>query len=168
VVKKLIEMHGGEVIARSEGLGHGSAFEIVLPRAEPPPPIFEEPSATRPVSCRVLIVDDNADAASSLEVLLRLDGHEVQAVFSSRAALEMAESFAPDFVLLDIGLPEFDGYEVARRLRLIPQFSRLTIVALTGYGQQEDRDRTRDAGFDAHLVKPVDLEDLERLLTQPR
>ena len=115
-------------------------------------------------SCRILIVDDNMDAATSLSELLKMDGHQTQPAFSAEDALSLAQSFDPEVVLLDIGLPRMDGYEVARRLRhsLLRKGGKL--IALTGYGQAEDRERARDAGFDAHLVKPVDLDALARLL----
>jgi len=166
VVKKLIEMHGGEVIARSEGVGMGSTFEITLPRVAPPP--VGAVSAVNPESPtrRILIVDDNADAATSLAVLLDLDGHQTRTAFSAADALKLVEDFAPEYVLLDIGLPEMDGYQVARRLREGVRGARLVLVALTGYGQSEDRQRASDAGFDAHLVKPVDFGALARLLAR--
>ncbi len=164
VVRKLVEMHGGQVVARSEGLGRGSAFLITLPRAAPP---LAEPAATAVASLpsrRILIVDDNVDAANSLSELLKMDGHETRPVFSAEEALSLADAFNPEIVLLDIGLPRMDGYEVARRLRLSPLHGRTTLIALTGYGQQEDLDRAQAAGFDAHLVKPVDLAALTKLL----
>ena len=166
VVKKLVEMHGGQINARSEGLGHGSTFEISLPRAQPPLPVPASPVDERSPARRILIVDDNADSASSLGALLEMDGHQIQMAFCSEDGLKFAESFEPDIVLLDIGLPEMDGFEVARRLRRLSRGDVLTIVALTGYGQQEDRKRTQDAGFDAHLVKPLDFAALEKLLAR--
>ena len=168
VVKKLVEMHGGDISARSDGLGCGSTFEITLPRAEAPLPLPSDALALQSPSRRILIVDDNADAANSLSELLRLDGHQAQPALSAEEALIFAQSFKPDIVLLDIGLPRMDGYEVARRLRLLPACSRTIIVALTGYGQTEDRERTLTAGFDAHLVKPVDLRALTRILANIR
>jgi CheY-like chemotaxis protein len=123
--------------------------------------------AVRPAAGRrILVVDDNADAATSLSQLLELDGHESQAVYGAVEALERVPEFRPDIVLLDIGLPQMSGYEVARRLRQLEGFSRLTLVALTGYGQREDRERALAAGFDAHLAKPVDLTLLERILAR--
>jgi CheY-like chemotaxis protein len=113
---------------------------------------------------RILIVDDNADAANSLAQVLALDGHVAEAVYSASAALNWAASFAPEVVLLDLGLPEMDGYEVARRLRQRPEFVGVRIVALTGYGQSEDVRRSSEAGFDDHLTKPVDFAALERVL----
>jgi CheY-like chemotaxis protein len=164
VVKKLVEMHGGRISARSAGLGRGSAFEIVLPRAEAPLAQVDGALAVRVPSRRILIVDDNADAANTLSELLKMDGHVTQPAFSAEEALALAESFDPEFVLLDIGLPRMDGYEVAKRLRLSPARRHTKLIALTGYGQPEDRDRAEAAGFDAHLVKPVDIAALEKLL----
>ncbi len=164
VVKKLVEMHGGTISARSGGLGCGSVFEITLPRAAPPQAQAGD-SPTVPVSPRrILIVDDNVDAANSLSELLKLDGHATVPAFSAEDALSLAESFAPDVVLLDIGLPGMDGYEVAKHLRRSASCGNVTLIALTGYGQQEDRDRAQAAGFDAHLVKPVDFTALAKLL----
>jgi CheY-like chemotaxis protein len=164
VVKKLVEMHGGTISAHSAGLGCGSVFEITLPRAAPPQAQAGD-SSTAPVSSRrILVVDDNADAANSLSELLKLDGHATMPAFSAEDALSLSESFAPDVVLLDIGLPRMDGYEVAKQLRQSALRGNVTLIALTGYGQQEDRDRARAAGFDAHLVKPVDFAALAKLL----
>jgi len=164
VVKKLIEMHGGRISARSDGLGRGSTFEFVLPRGEPPKPAVQAERDVSVASRRVLVVDDNADAANSLAELLRMDGHQAQPAYSAEDALSLAQSFDPDVVLLDIGLPRMDGYEVARRLRHSLLRKGVKLIALTGYGQPEDRERAHCAGFDAHLVKPVDLAALTRLL----
>ncbi len=166
VVKKLVEMHGGQVTAHSKGLGHGSTFEITFPRAPPPPAISESPAEDRAPARRILIVDDNVDAASSLGTLLEMDGHQIQTANCSSDALKFAETFEPDVVLLDIGLPDMDGYEVTRRMRQLPRGSGLTIVALTGYSQDEDRKRSHDAGCDGHLVKPLDFATLEKLLAR--
>jgi len=111
---------------------------------------------------RILVVDDNHDSAESLALLLELQGHDVRTAFTGPAAIETASAFRPEIVLLDIGLPGMDGYEVARRLRA--DLGRVRLIALTGYGRDEDRDRSREAGFDHHLVKPVDLEALKRML----
>ena len=164
VVKRLVEMHDGEVVARSAGLGRGSAFEIRLPLVVRPNDTEAEAGKLGPTPTRLLIVDDNHDAADSLALLLELEGHEVSAVYTAKAALEQARKFNPTVVLLDIGLPEMDGYEVARRLRAIPELKGVKLVAVTGYGQPEDRRRTRDAGFDDHLTKPVDLSNVERTI----
>jgi PAS domain S-box-containing protein len=164
VVKRLVEMHDGEVVARSAGLGRGSAFEIRLPLVERPRDEAREAGGHRLASKRLLIVDDNRDAADSLALLMELEGHEVSAVYTAQAALEQARTLVPSVVLLDIGLPEMDGYEVARRMRAMPELRGVKLVAVTGYGQPEDRKRTRDAGFDDHLTKPVDLSDVERTI----
>ena len=164
VVRKLVEMHGGRISARSEGLGRGSTFEFVLPRVEAPSPATEITASDKLRSLRILIVDDNADAANSLGELLRMDGHQTQPAHSAEDALTFAQSFTPEVVLLDIGLPRMDGYEVARRLRHSLLRKGALLIALTGYGQADDRDRALAAGFDAHLVKPLDLNALARLL----
>src|ERR671938_792283 len=114
-----------------------------------------------PSGKRLLVVDDNQDAADSLAMLLRLQGHEVRVAYSGMAAVEMTKTFTPDVVFLDIGMPGMDGYEVARRLRQQPGLERVVLAALTGWGQQEDRRRTAEAGFDHHLVKPVEPQLLE-------
>lgn len=115
---------------------------------------------------RILVVDDNADAAESLAVLLALQGHETRLALTGAEALEAAWAFGPDVALLDLGLPAMDGYELAARLRAMPQLRGIRLVALTGYGRSEDRQRTRAAGFDDHLVKPVDLAALTRALSR--
>jgi CheY-like chemotaxis protein len=163
-VKRLIEMHGGRVAAHSNGIGKGTRFEIRLPLVEQLEIGVTEPEVIETTPRRVLIVDDNSDAADMLALLLQLDGHQVQAVYSSRDALERAQSFHPDIMLLDIGLPEINGYEVAERLRAMPQLKDIRLVAVTGYGRSEDRARTRAAGFDDHLVKPVEAIELKRVL----
>jgi PAS domain S-box-containing protein len=164
VVKRLVEMHGGEVTAESPGLGQGSTFKIRLPRVARPRARSPEAAAFKPPPRRVLVVDDNADAANSLAALLSLQGHETQAVYSGREALERIESFRPHVALIDIGLPKMNGYELAKRLRETSDSASLRLVALTGYGQVEDREHARAAGFDDHLVKPVDMPALERAL----
>jgi signal transduction histidine kinase len=164
VVRKLVQMHDGEVFARSDGVGRGASFEIRLPRTDAPTLAAMQAQSARFVKRRVLVVDDNEDAATSLAELLRFDGHVVESAFTARGALDKFESFGPDIVLLDIGLPEMDGYEVARRMRSLSGSRRFALVALTGYGQSSDRDRALDAGFDDHLVKPVDFDALRRVL----
>jgi CheY-like chemotaxis protein/nitrogen-specific signal transduction histidine kinase len=164
VVKRLVEMHGGRVKASSEGLGKGARFEICLPLTRPPGPVETGAANEAVVGRRILVVDDNVDAAASLAQLLQLEGHESQAVYGAREALECVNSFKPEVVLLDIGLPQMNGYEVARRLRAVDGCTRLKLIALTGYGQSEDRQKALAAGFDAHLAKPVDLAALGRLL----
>jgi len=155
VVKQLVEMHRGEVEVQSPGANQGSTFVIRLPLVAAPVSVVQPPKP-KPGQRRVLIVDDNRDAADSLSLLLQMDGHEVQTAYGGEEALQVIDVFAPDFVLLDIGLPGMSGYEVARRLRSKGNSAHL--VALTGYGQPEDVQRAKDAGFDAHLVKPVDVE----------
>jgi signal transduction histidine kinase len=160
VVQRLIEMHGGTVTANSAGQGLGATFTLRLPIIEAPADSSTDPLVYSVVAKRILIVDDNADAANSLALLLEMDGHTTCSVYESAAALESATAFDPEVVLLDIGLPGMDGYEVARRMRACG--SKAQIVALTGYGRQDDQARSRDAGFDAHMVKPVDLQLLRR------
>ena len=167
LVKSIVEMHGGTVEARSEGLGRGSEFEVRLPvLAQPPRPApapDAEPARPAP-SRRILIVDDNLDGADSLAMLLEDYGHETHKAHDGLEALEAAERVRPDAILLDIGLPKLNGYEVCRRLREQPWGKQLMVVALTGWGQEEDRNRSQAAGFDSHLVKPVDLDLLTKLL----
>jgi CheY-like chemotaxis protein len=161
-------MHGGKVTARSEGSGKGSTFAIRLPLA-PPPPADREPPASAPVlPKRILVVDDNVDAADTLSLMLRFDGHETHAVYSGVDVLDQVEAFRPDLILLDIGLPGMDGYEAARRIRERARGKHLELVALTGYGQPEDRARALREGFDAHLVKPVNLDELFRVIAGRR
>jgi signal transduction histidine kinase/DNA-binding response OmpR family regulator len=171
LVKSLVEMHGGSVRASSEGPGKGSEFVVRLPAlpADPPPP---SANGSREVAGagarrRVLVVDDNVDGADSLAILLRAARHEVAVSHDGAAALREAEAFRPEVVLLDIGLPGMSGYEVARRLRQLPGLEGVLLVALTGYGQDEDRQRSRDAGIDHHLVKPADPQALQQLLGDP-
>jgi len=162
VVKRLVEMHGGAVGVASAGVGRGSTFTVRLPRVGKPVPSPQPERPTAPPR-RVLVVDDNVDAADGLAMLLRLDGHDVRTVYHAEDVLEAAVTFAPDFALLDIGLPRVDGYEVARRLRAHPAAGRIRLVAITGYGQTNDIARAHAAGFDAHVVKPADPEILRRI-----
>jgi two-component system, sensor histidine kinase len=161
VVRRLIEMQGGAVSGSSRGTGQGSTFQISLPAIAAP--CGKPPVQSRPVEpLRVLIVDDNEDAADSLATLLSLDGHTVRAAYGAQAAIEAASAFDADVILLDIGLPSMDGYEVASRLRAAGNTS--TLVALTGYGQKEDIERALNAGFNVHLAKPVQFAKLEEIL----
>jgi signal transduction histidine kinase/CheY-like chemotaxis protein len=167
IVKSLAELHGGKVTARSPGPGRGSEFVVELPLLDSgriPDGHGEHgrqsPSATR--SVRVLIVDDNVDAAEMLGEALVALGHEVTVATDGPSALDIATRTPPEVALLDIGLPVMDGYEVARRLRELPGCDRTRLIALTGYGQESDRERSRQAGFDEHLVKPVDLDEVTR------
>jgi PAS domain S-box-containing protein len=164
VVKRLIQMHGGEVIARSDGIGRGATFEIRLPLIERPHAVLQEVSPPRIAPRKVLIVDDNVDAADTLAMLLELEGHDTKVAYESNAALTVAGSFRPDIVLLDIGLPGMNGYEVARAMRAMPALEGVCLIALTGYGKSEDQQRTKAAGFDDHLVKPVEPATLSQAL----
>ena len=170
LVRSLIELHGGTVLVRSAGVGQGSEFIVrlpALPEGLNGNVLRSEVAASLPPSaarCCVLVVDDNVDAAESLAMLLRLQGHEVQVAPDGPAALEAALACWPDVVFLDIGMPRMDGYEVARRLRQQANHDGLVLVALTGWGREEDRRRSREAGFDHHLVKPADPEALRQLL----
>jgi PAS domain S-box-containing protein len=168
LVRNLVELHGGRVDASSDGPGRGSEFVVRLPSSSIPCPPPTPPAAAadgRRDGLRVLIVDDNLHAAESLAVLLRHWGHHVALAHDGPEAIRAAHEHRPSVLLLDIGLPRMDGYRVARRLREHPAFQGLVIIALTGYGQDEDRRRSRDAGFDHHLVKPVDLKFLRTLLS---
>jgi PAS domain S-box-containing protein len=167
LVKTLVEMQGGTVEAYSEGPGRGSEFVIRMPTvAEMPRPLPRETTAERlsAVRRRILVVDDNEDAAEWLAAVLRLNGHETHVAHDGLEAVRSAERIRPDAVLLDIGLPRLDGYEACRRIRAQSWGQDLLLVALTGWGQDEDRQKSREAGFDAHLVKPVDDEVLLKLL----
>jgi CheY-like chemotaxis protein len=162
VCKKLIEMLGGTVTAHSAGLGHGATFTLRLPLAEAAPdPGAQAPTAAAPL-LRVLVVDDNQDSADSLAMLLELEGHTVRAVYSAAEALEQVAAFTPDVVLLDIGLPVMNGYDVAREIKKASRPPRL--IAVSGYAQPEDKERSAAAGFSAHLVKPVDIAVLKKAL----
>lgn len=164
IVKRLVQMHGGEVAVESPGLERGSTFSIRLPRVARPQAVGAEAAAAKAPPRRVLIVDDNVDAANTLAALLNLQGHVTHAVYNGHEALESIESFRPHVVLIDIGLPKMNGYELAKRMRETVDWAALRLVAITGYGQVEDRERARTAGFDDHLVKPVDVPALERAL----
>lgn len=165
VVKRLVEMHGGRVSAASAGTGTGAHFTIELPRCAPPAGAVQPDEGPASVPrLRILVVDDNADAADALGLLLEREGHEVCTVYGSADALRRAREWQPEVVLLDIGLPQLDGYEVARRLRRDPALRQPRLIAITGYGQVDDRDRAHAAGFDEHLVKPVDLRALTTAL----
>jgi CheY-like chemotaxis protein len=177
LVKRLVELHKGRVEAHSDGPGQGSTFSIRLPLAARQLPQMgmhlspasgragtaprSQPTASRQ---RILVVDDNQDAATSLGMLLRVLGNDVRVAGDGPSALEIFKSFAPAVVLLDLGMPGMSGYEVAQRLRELQRSRNLKLVALTGWGQEDDRRRTREAGFDHHLVKPVNVDALEVLL----
>ncbi|RZI86128.1 MAG: response regulator [Rubrivivax sp.] len=160
LVQRLVQLHHGRIEAISQGLGKGSEFRVHLPcLVDINTPSSEVANVTEAVNAtgfRVLVVDDNRDAAESIAMFLSISGHEVKAVGDGHQALSCAPVFDPEVVLLDIGLPGLDGYEVARRLRQLPQTRDAFLIALTGYGQKSDRDQAKDAGFDEHLVKPAD------------
>jgi CheY-like chemotaxis protein/anti-sigma regulatory factor (Ser/Thr protein kinase) len=170
LVRRLVEMHGGSVEVTSEGPGQGSEFTVRIP-------VLKElgsaakgraigaadaPGAKR----RILVVDDNRDAADSLGMMLKLMGNEVRTAADGLAAVELAETYLPEMILMDIGLPKLNGYDACRRIRKYAWSTEMFIVALTGWGQEEDRRRSQEAGFDQHLVKPVEIESLSKLLTQ--
>jgi signal transduction histidine kinase/DNA-binding response OmpR family regulator len=170
LVRRLVELHGGTVEAFSDGLEKGSEFVVRLAAEglEPKPAVERNgvgAHALAPTVYRVLVVDDNVDAADSLAVLLRLAGHTVRLAHDGPGAMEAAQGFHPDAVLLDLGLPGFDGYEVARRLRAQPEFKDVLLVAVSGYGQEEDRIRSRQSGFNHHLTKPVDFDLLAQVIS---
>jgi signal transduction histidine kinase len=170
VVRRIVEKHRGQVSAASEGLGKGSEFTVFLPLTEvlpAPAPDTHPPAAPSEAyrgRRRILVVDDNPDAANAAAALLRIGGHEVTVAHEGAAALRTARTLKPEVVLLDIGLPVMDGYEVARRLRAQPETAHAALVALTGYGREADVARSKAAGMDRHLVKPVDAEALESLI----
>jgi len=171
LVRRLVDMHGGRVEAASEGPGRGSEFTIRLPRlavdaAEPgAEPALEAPEGPPGPARRVLVVDDQPDSTDSLALFLRLRGHEVYTASDGPGALEEFARCQPEVVFLDLGLPGMSGYDVARRLRAMPEAREVRLVAVTGYGTEADRERTRAAGFDVHLAKPVDPLEVEELLT---
>jgi PAS domain S-box-containing protein len=166
LVRKLVEMHGGSVVAHSEGPGHGSEFTVTLPVADTSPlPVAGGISKVLAFRCRrILVVDDQRDVASTMALLLRALGHETQLAFSGREAIELANRFLPELIFLDLGMPQMSGYDTARELRINPRLADTVLVALTGWGQEEDRRRTREAGFDRHLVKPASGAAIRELL----
>ena len=168
VARRLVEQHGGRIEARSDGIGKGAEFVVTLqalPAAADAVPAEPAPAPARPAGAHVLLVEDNRDAAESLTMLLDLYGHRVRTVYDGFAALDAARAEAPDVMLVDIGLPGMDGYEVARRIRGDAAFQAVRLIALTGYGRDEDRQAALAAGFDHHLVKPVNPDRLHGLVT---
>ena len=165
LVKRLVTMHGGKIDAESEGASKGTTFTVRLPLVEEPPaatapsPSNVQSSVFRPL--KVLLVDDNVLVAMTLSMMLEEIGHQVEMVHSGRDALPAARRFEPDVVLLDIGLPDIDGYEVCREFRQDAQFGEIPLIAQTGWGQDRDKERAAQAGFDRHLTKPVAFEDLQ-------
>ncbi len=168
LVQGIVTLHGGRVEARSHGLGRGSEFVVSLPVAAADPPrragSRDVSTHAQPVSRRVLVVDDNVDSADSMAMLLRAHGHEVETANDGEEALALAERLRPDAVLLDIGMPKLNGFEVCQRLRARPWATTILVVAQTGWGQSQDRERTHASGFDAHLTKPVDPDEVHELL----
>jgi len=165
--RNLVELHGGTIEAHSEGVGKGSEFVVRLPEAvesalEAGAAAVNASSPPRPL--RVLVVDDSEDTAETMGTLLEMAGHTIQVAHSGPAALEAAAAFRPDVVLLDIGLPGLDGFQVAQRLREDPALKNITLIAASGYGQEEDLRRSKEVGIDRHLVKPVDPRELQDLL----
>jgi len=168
VVKRMVEMHGGSVTAFSEGPHQGSEFVVRLPvalehRRAAPPARVAEPTPTR-TRQRLLVVEDNPDSAATLAALLEIAGHEVRTVNDGTKVLALAVEYRPDAVVMDIGIPGMNGYEVARQFRKSPELGETTLIALTGYGHEEARQRTKEAGFDDHLVKPIEAAQLLRLI----
>ncbi|HEX2269071.1 MAG TPA: ATP-binding protein [Pyrinomonadaceae bacterium] len=170
LVQRLIEMHDGSIEARSDGVGQGSEFVVRLPVAAPLPadtPAVKNDRAAPPnVRQRILVVDDNVDAVESMAMALELLGHEVATALDGVEAIQAAKLFRPDLVFLDIGMPRLNGYETARQIRQQPWGQLMVLVALTGWGQEEDRQRTLAAGFNYHVVKPIDFLRLGQLVEE--
>jgi CheY-like chemotaxis protein len=166
-VRGLVGLHGGTIQAASAGLGKGAEFVIRLPLAHDvrldaaPVPEEEVPAST---GLRILVADDNQDNAESLAMLLMMMGHDVRTALDGAGAVETAESFQPQAVLLDLGMPKLNGYEAARRIRALPGGDTIVLIAQSGWSQPEDRRRSREAGFDHHVIKPIATGLLERLL----
>jgi len=173
LTRGLVELHQGTIDAYSAGIGRGSEFVVNLPvvreegAASASQPNDEQGLDQRP-GRRLLVVDDNADAAQTLSTLLAMYGHDVRAAFSGEEALQVVQDWPPDVAVLDIGLPDLNGYELCRRIRAQPWGGQPLLIACTGWGQREDVDHAYEAGFDFHLVKPVDPQAVLRLLDRPR
>jgi CheY-like chemotaxis protein/two-component sensor histidine kinase len=172
LVRKLVELHGGTVTAASDGPGAGSEFTVRLPAVAGP---VDQAATSKPsppararTGLRVLVVDDNRDTVAGMTRLLRASGYRVTAADDGSAGLEAARTDRPDVILMDIGLPGMDGYALARELRRDEAFKDAVLIAISGYGQEQDRSRSREAGFDHHLIKPVDYERLLSLLARPK
>jgi CheY-like chemotaxis protein/anti-sigma regulatory factor (Ser/Thr protein kinase) len=172
LVKQLVDMHGGTVTAVSRGAGQGSTFSVRLPldrvRQSPGPNVDALEMETGFPRRRVLVVDDNVDAAESLSMVLKLDGHEVRAAHSGEEAMLLAKEFHPEIAFLDIGLPGLNGYDLARMIRGADELKDVVLVALTGWGSDEDKQKSKAAGFDYHLTKPIETSMMQEVLGQPR
>jgi CheY-like chemotaxis protein len=168
VVRRLVELHRGHIAAASAGVGQGATFTVRLPAiAAPKPDVEPVPAVVKERrALRILIVEDNDDSRESLQMLLRLQGHEVHAAADGPSGVEQAVALLPDFAVVDIGLPGCDGYEVARQVRAAAPDSSITLIALTGYGQEENRQQAEQAGFDTYLVKPLDVVALKKLFEE--
>jgi CheY-like chemotaxis protein len=165
-------MHGGRVEVHSEGLGRGSEFRVCLPLKVPgaKAPPREAPKADAPCTrerCRTLVVDDNRDSADTLAMMIELLGHQVKRAYDPHEVEAIVEAYRPEIVFLDVGMPGLSGYDLARVLRAREDGDNMLLVAVTGWGQPEDRKRTREAGFDRHLVKPVELDDIRAICLDP-
>jgi CheY-like chemotaxis protein len=168
LVKRLVQMHGGRIEARSQGRGKGSEFTVHLPivsdPTQPKLPAADSEPRTTTSSMRILIVDDNRDGADTLAEMLKLLGNDTRTAYDGEQGVRMAEKYRPDVILLDIGLPKLNGYEACRRIREQTWGKDVALIALTGWGQEKDRIRSQEAGFDRHLVKPVDPQALTEIL----
>ena len=168
LVRGLVMLHGGSVQARSEGAGKGSDFIVRLPIGAPLPEDLDTDAETDSLAAdaglKILVVDDNRDAADTCAMLLEASGHHVQTAYTGRQALELARTFRPHALLMDIGLPDIDGYQLAQQVRAAPWGRSAALVAVTGWGQEQDRLRAVAAGFDQHLVKPISAETMDTLL----
>ncbi len=166
LARSIAELHGGTLVASSEGPGKGSEFLLTLPTVEKPATARNatDDASRKSITARIIVVDDNVDAADSLGIMLAYAGHEVRVVYDGRDALRVAEDFSPDTIILDLGMPGMDGYAVARAVRADAKLRSVRLIALSGYGQLEDRRRTAEAGFDEHLVKPVVFDALSAAL----
>jgi signal transduction histidine kinase/CheY-like chemotaxis protein len=170
LVRSIVTMHGGSVEARSEGVGRGSEFVIRLPHLAPPLPAAvaaAAPATTTTAPHRILVAEDREESADGLRILLETMGHEVHVVHDGEAAVAAAERWQPDLVIMDLGMPRLNGFDAARQIRRQPWGQNLILVALTGWGQEEDQRRSREVGFDHHFTKPVDAAVLESLLSEP-